>query len=90
MKIETMNIEAKTMEISTRAGAALKRILRLNRCQPRRLHLCESLGLGERRFVAVVEFEGSRFLLGGTAGSLALLARLESSSQPAAEAEGSC
>ncbi|HTW57920.1 MAG TPA: flagellar biosynthetic protein FliO [Terriglobales bacterium] len=59
-----------------RALALGKRILHLNRRAPRRLRLCESLPLGERRFVAVVEFEGSRFLLGGTASSLVLLARL--------------
>jgi flagellar biogenesis protein FliO len=56
---------------------ACRRILRLSRRAPRRLRLCESLTLGDRRFVAVVEFEQSRFLLGGTAGSLVLLARLE-------------
>ena len=43
---------------------------------PRRLRLCESLSLGERRFVAVVEFDRARFLVGGTAGSLVLLSRL--------------
>jgi len=54
-----------------------QRILRLSRRAPRRLRLCESLPLGERRFVAVVEFEESRFLVGGTSASLVLLARLE-------------
>jgi len=43
---------------------------------PRSLRLCESLPLGERRFVAVVEFERSRFLVGGTGSSLVLLAQL--------------
>lgn len=52
------------------------RIVRMGRSAPRRLRLCESLPLGERRFIAVVEFERSRFLLGGTSGSLVLLARL--------------
>jgi flagellar biogenesis protein FliO len=54
-----------------------ERVLRLGRREPRRLRLCESLPLGERRFVAVVEFDRSRFLVGGTPTSLALLARLE-------------
>jgi hypothetical protein len=31
----------------------------------------------ERRFVAVLEFEQTRFLIGGTASSLVLLSRLE-------------
>jgi len=54
-----------------------QRIVRLSRRPPRRLRLCESLPLGERRFVAVVEFEQSRFLVGGTSASLLLLARLD-------------
>jgi len=49
---------------------------RLSRRAPRRLRLCDSLPLGERRFVAVVEFERARFLVGGTTSSLVLLARL--------------
>ena len=47
----------------------------------RQLRLCETLSLGERRFVAVVQFEQQRFLLGGTGNSIALLACL-----PAADA----
>jgi flagellar biogenesis protein FliO len=53
-----------------------QRLRRLGQRAPRRLRLCDSLPLGERRFVAVVEFERSRFLVGGTAASLVLLARL--------------
>jgi flagellar biogenesis protein FliO len=56
-----------------------ERLRRLRRRAPRRLRLCESLPLGERRFVAVVEFERSRFLVGGTTSSLVLLAHLENS-----------
>jgi flagellar biogenesis protein FliO len=40
------------------------------------LRLSETLSLGERRFVAVVEFERQKFLIGGTASSVCLLARL--------------
>jgi flagellar biogenesis protein FliO len=50
---------------------------------PRKLRLCETLALGERRFVAVVEFEQQRFLIGGTGTAVALLANLP----PAAPAE---
>jgi len=53
-----------------------ERVLRLSRGAPRRLRLCESLPLGERRFVAVVEFDRARFLVGGTPTSLVLLSRL--------------
>jgi flagellar biogenesis protein FliO len=51
------------------AGIAVRRT-------PRRLRLCETLALGEKRFVAVIEFEGQRFLVGGGAASVNLLARL--------------
>lgn len=42
----------------------------------KRLSLCETLSLGEKRFVAVVRFEDRQFLLGGTGHSIALLAQL--------------
>ena len=45
---------------------------------PRHLRLCETLALGERRFVAVVQFEEQKFLIGGTGTSVGLLARLSS------------
>lgn len=41
-----------------------------------RLKLCETLQLGDRRFVAVVQFEQQRFLVGGTGSSLVLLTQL--------------
>jgi len=49
----------------------------IGRRSERRLRLAETLPLGERRFVAVIEFEETRFLLGGTANSMVLLARLD-------------
>lgn len=52
------------------------RVLRISRRSPKSLRLCASLPLGERRFVAVVEFEQARFLVGGTSSSLVLLSRL--------------
>jgi flagellar biogenesis protein FliO len=63
--------------------ALWKCLVRLGRREPRRLRLCESLPLGERRFVAVVEFDAARFLVGGTPSSLVLLSRLEDAGQPA-------
>jgi flagellar biogenesis protein FliO len=50
--------------------------LRFRQRSPKRLRLCESLPLGERRFVAVVEFDAERFLVGGTPSSMVLLSRL--------------
>lgn len=43
---------------------------------PRRLRLCETLSLGEKRFLAVIEVEGQKLLISGTPNSLALLAEL--------------
>jgi flagellar biogenesis protein FliO len=43
----------------------------------RRLRVCETLSLGERRFLAVIEFDRQEFLVGGTGSSLTLLARLQ-------------
>jgi flagellar biogenesis protein FliO len=40
------------------------------------LRLCETLSLGEKRFVAVIQFETQQFLVGGSARSVNLLARL--------------
>lgn len=45
----------------------------------RRLRLSETLSLGEKRFLAVVEFQHQEFLVGGAGNSIALLARLDAS-----------
>ena len=68
--------------------AAWKRVLLLGRRPPRRLRLCESLALGERRFVAVVAFEQARFLVGGTPSALVLLSRLSDAGARAHGEEG--
>jgi len=62
--------------LSRRAVDLWRQIVRVAQRPPRRLRLCENLALGDRRFVAVVEYENSRFLVGGTSSSLVLLARL--------------
>jgi flagellar biogenesis protein FliO len=45
---------------------------------PRQLRLRETLTLGERRFIAVVEFEREKFLIAGTGSSVAMLMALPS------------
>jgi flagellar biogenesis protein FliO len=45
----------------------------------RQLRLCETLPLGERRFLAVVQFEEQKFLIGMAGNSVALLTSLEGS-----------
>jgi flagellar biogenesis protein FliO len=47
------------------------------RRRERRLRLCEMLSLGEKRFVAVVEYGQERFLLAGTPQNISLLKRLD-------------
>jgi flagellar biogenesis protein FliO len=44
----------------------------------RQLRLRETLALGERRFIAVVEFERQKFLIAGTGSSVAMLTTLPS------------
>ncbi len=49
----------------------------LARQSKKRLRVCETVSLGEKRFVAVIQVDGEQFLVGGAAGSVATLARLE-------------
>jgi len=55
--------------------AAMQKALRSVRVhkRPRALQLAEMLPLGEKRFLAVVQWEGERILLGVTAQSITLL-----------------
>jgi len=52
----------------------------LSSCQTKkRLRVCETVSLGEKRFVSVIEVDGEQFLVGGASSSVATLARLEPS-----------
>lgn len=46
---------------------------------PRKLKLLESVSLGDKRFAAVLEYEGLRFLVGGAPQSVQLLTPLQTS-----------
>jgi flagellar biogenesis protein FliO len=72
----TEAVQISSGALRTRLVALWERVLRISRRTPKYLRLCESLPLGERRFVAVVEFEKERFLVGGTSTTLVLLSRL--------------
>ena len=48
----------------------------------RKLRVCEAVPLGDKRFVAVVQFEQTRFLIGGATNSIVLLTRLEEDTSP--------
>ena len=53
-------------------------VLKNVKVQPARktLRVCETVSLGERRFVAVVQVDEERYLIGGGTGSVSLLSRL--------------
>lgn len=46
------------------------------RIKAKRLAVSETVALGDRRFVAVIEFEGQRFLIGSSPSAVTLLSRL--------------
>ena len=50
----------------------------------RALRVCETASLGEKRFVAIVDVDGQRFLIGGAVNSVSVLAKLngEREAQP--------
>jgi flagellar biogenesis protein FliO len=47
----------------------------------RKLRLCDSLALGEKRMIAVVEFERQRFLVAATANNISLLQTLPATAE---------
>jgi len=52
--------------------------IRVSRSQ-KRLRVCESVSLGEKRFLALIQVDGEEFLVGGASNSISTLARLERS-----------
>jgi len=54
----------------------MNRTAELTRRTPRSLVLKETLSLGEKRFVALIECDGRRFLIGGTGQNVNLLSNL--------------
>lgn len=79
--MSTRSIQIARSALWSRIGILWERLQSVSGRVPKRLRLCESLTLGERRFVAVVEFDKERFLVGATASSMVLLSRLEDSSE---------
>jgi flagellar biogenesis protein FliO len=60
------------------SSSALKWVMQRARAQQSRknLRICETVSLGEKRFVAVVQVNEERFLIGGSASAVSLLTRL--------------
>ena len=67
--------------IGFRISSALQWVLRQVRAKQagKNLRVCETVSLGEKRFVAVVQVDGERFLIGGASTSVSLLTRLQES-----------
>ena len=83
-----------TKTASSRLAAILRRIfsMAVSNRRERRLRLCETLSLGEKRFIAVVEYGKQKFLLAGTPQNISLLQSLDenfketdSASQPGSD-----
>jgi hypothetical protein len=64
--------------------SALKRVWKWaqdrnkNQRKTRKLRICESAQLGDKKFIALIQADGQRFLIGGTSNSVSLLATLPS------------
>ncbi len=54
----------------------------------KQLRVCESVSLGEKRFVAVIQVDQERFLIGGAANSIAMLTRLQETTSFASTMNG--
>ena len=82
--------ETSPLRILSRAASCLQNLLtqlvaqakKVQVCKSRkRLKVCETVSLGEKRFVAVIQIDDQQFLLGGASGSVSLLAQLEQSTE---------
>jgi hypothetical protein len=85
--------ESSISPITTRPGT-LKRALRwlqknYSQRTSKQLRVCETVSLGEKRFIAIIHVENRKFLIGGGASNVALLTQLgeagESSSSSVSE-----
>jgi flagellar biogenesis protein FliO len=73
------DIRAWRQPLLIKAWGALRWIMQRVKVQPTRknLRICENISLGEKRFVAVVQVDQERFLIGGSSSSVSLLTRLQ-------------
>ncbi len=82
-----MNATARTIPFPgsfwSRGWRWVLRLSRAWRSRPeKKLRVSETLQLGERRFLALVECERHKFLIGGTANSIAMLSELKREAPP--------
>jgi flagellar biogenesis protein FliO len=62
--------------VLVRCWAVTLKVLAAQRPDKKYLRVCESVSLGDKRFVAVIQAGEERFLVGGAANSIAMLTRL--------------
>ncbi len=79
VQLQTVPPAAKALvDLLARTWSFLQRVVKSQRAKKKNLQVCESVSLGEKRFLAVVHVDQARLLIGGSATSVALLARLDS------------
>jgi len=64
------------LQVLTRGWIWLQQRLKTQQAK-KRLRVCETVSLGEKRFIAVVQVDGEQFLVGGSSTSVSTLAHLE-------------
>jgi flagellar biogenesis protein FliO len=65
-------------DVLARIAGAIRKLVTVQRAQ-KQLRVCETVSLGDKRFVAVIQIEQERFLIGGATNSVSLLTRLAES-----------
>ena len=60
------------LDFATRIGRWIKGHVKIQPAR-KRLRVCETVSLGDKRFIAVVQLDGQEFLVGGAPNSLSLL-----------------
>lgn len=79
--MDNATISRSNEEPKSLAGALLARLrglfseVSIHR-RPRRLKVCETVSLGDKRIVALIEYENQRFLVAATAENISLLQTL--------------
>jgi hypothetical protein len=77
--------QVKRMPREAPRGGVLSRLFALlgGRVPPaKKLRLAETVALGEKRFVAIIDAEGRKYLIGGGTSGVALLTRLDDAANP--------
>ena len=74
-------------DVLAKISAAMQKVFSAPRMQ-KQLRICETVSLGDKRFVAVIQVDQERFLIGGAANSIAMLTRLQETTSFASTMKG--